>query len=287
MFRLSIPVRQALARLILPVLALLSFALILIGKADVVAEQYVRSKLGDVLAPLYGAVSEPIARVRQEISDATGLWSMRQQNQALRSENERLLRWQAVALALDAQNQQLKTMAHWNGEASESFVTVPVVADTGGTYARSVLISTGPNSPVSKGQIALDAGGLVGRVTETGSRSARILLITDLNSRVPVMLAGSRGHALMVGTNDDRPHLMYWEVGSAPKEGEQIVTSAEAGAYPAGLPVGLVHYTGPEQAEVIPDADLARLELVRVVDYATVAVPPPDAAPAPAKESRP
>jgi rod shape-determining protein MreC len=92
-----------------------------------------------------------------------------------------------------------------------------------------------------------------------------------------VMLAGSRGHALLVGANQDRPRLAYWEAGSAPKEGEQVVTSAEAGAYPAGLPVGVVHYTGPGQAEVVPDADLARLELVRVVDYGTVAVPPPEA----------
>jgi len=265
--RLSIPVRQALSRLTLPVLAALSFGLILIGKADVVVEQYLRARLSDVVAPVFGAVAGSIEAMRSDLGDVAGLWSLRTENQQLREENQRLLRWQAVAMALDAENTQLKATLHWRGDASESFVTEPVVADTGGVYARSVLISTGPNSPVAKGQIALDAGGLVGRVTEVGARSARILLITDLNSRVPVILADSRGHALLLGTNGPRPRLMYWESGDAPKEGEQVVTSAEAGAFPAGLPVGQAHYIGPNQVELIPDADLDRLELVRVVDY--------------------
>ncbi len=279
MIRLSIPVRQAISRLTLPVLAIVSFGLILIGKADVVAGQFLSEKLGDVVAPLYGLVQAPLADARREVADVAGLWRLRTQNQQLRDENQRLLRWQAVAIALDAENTKLKATLHWTGDTEESFVTVPVVADNGGVYARSVLISTGPNSPVAKGQIALDAGGLVGRVTEVGARSARVLLITDLNSRVPVTLADSRGHALLLGTNGPRPRLMYWEDGDAPKEGEQVVTSAEAGAYPAGLPVGQAHYLQPGEVEVIPDADLERLELVRVVNYAVTNMVPPATVP--------
>ena len=275
MLRLSIPLRQALGRLTLPAFALLSFGLVMIGKADVVVEQYLRARLGDVLAPVYAVVAEPVQAVRGEIADIAGLWSLRAENEQLRVANQRLLRWQAVAMALDAENTKLRATLHWNSDSAESFVTVPVVADTGGVYARSVLVSTGPHSPIAKGQIALDAGGLVGRVTEVGARSARILLITDLNSRVPVTLGQNRGHALLLGDNGPRPRLMYWADGDAPKEGEQIVTSAEAGAYPAGLPVGQAHYVGPNQVVLIPDADLERLELVRVVDYGVAEMAPP------------
>ena len=52
---------------------------------------------------------------------------------------------------------------------------------------------SGPNHGMTKGQIALDERGLVGRVTEVGARSARVLLITDINSRIPVTLENSRG----------------------------------------------------------------------------------------------
>jgi rod shape-determining protein MreC len=274
--RLSIPFRQALARLTLPVLAVLAFGLILIGKADVVIEQYLSAKLSDVLAPLYGVVAAPLDAARAEMTDVAGLWSLRKENRRLRAENQQLRRWQAVAMALDAENNRLKVTSRWSNDAAEKFVTVPVVADNGGVYARSVLVSTGPHSPIAAGQIALDTGGLVGRVIEVGSRSARILLITDLNSRVPVTLADSRGHAMLLGNNGPRPRLMYWEDGDAPKEGEQVVTSAEAGAYPAGLPVGSVHYISVGEAELIPDADLSRLELVRVVDYGVTDMLPPE-----------
>src|SRR5437588_391058 len=77
-----------------------------------------------------------------------------------------------------------------------------------------------------KGQIALDERGLVGRITEVGSRTARVLLITDMNSRVPVILEGSRSRAILAGTNGPLPRLLYWSEGTVPKQGERVVTSA-------------------------------------------------------------
>ncbi len=106
----------------------------------------------------------------------------------LHEENDRLRQWQAVAMALDAENTALKGNLHWIPDPAPSYVTARVVADAGGVYARAVLLSTGPNHMVTKGQIALDERGLVGRVTEVGMRSARVLLITDINSRIPVTL---------------------------------------------------------------------------------------------------
>ena len=127
------------------------------------------------------------------------------------------------------------------------------VADAGGVYAKAVLLSIGPNSGIHKGEIAVDERGLVGRITEVGTRTARVLLITDLNSRIPVTLETSRAHAILVGTNGNRPRLQYWPEGVTPQEGERVVTSAEANAFPANLPIGTVHYTSSGAAEVEPD----------------------------------
>ncbi len=72
---------------------------------------------------------------------------------------------------------------------------------------------------------------------------------------------------MLVGTNGNRPRLMYWPAGTQPAEGERIVTSAEANAFPAGLPVGTVHYSASNVPEVEPSARLDRLEVVRLFDY--------------------
>ena len=267
MIRLSIPVRQALSKLTLPVLVTVAFGLMLLGKADALLAERARMALADALTPIYATFAQPLARMHTAVESLQSLMTVYEDNARLRVENERLRRWQSIALTLDAENATLKKNLRWVPEPVPSFMTAPVVADAGGVYARAVLLSAGPNHGITKGQIALDDRGLVGRVTEIGARSVRVLLLTDMNSRVPVILENSRARALLVGTNGARPRLQHWPEGVQPAEGERVVTSAEAGAFPAGLPVGVVHYNANNVAEVDTAARLDRLEVVRLFDY--------------------
>ncbi len=276
MIRLSIQARQALIRLTLPVLIVVSFGVMLLGKADTLLAERARTMLADGLAPIYAVLAAPMARLHAAISETVTLWDMRDENARLRQENEKLRRWQSIALALDAENQRLKASLRWIPDPSASFVTARVVADAGGVYAKAVLLSVGPNHGIRKGEIAVDERGLIGRITEVGSRTARVLLITDLNSRIPVILEASRAHAILVGTNGARPRLQFWPEGIVPQEGERIVTSAEAGAFPANLPVGTVHYAANGTPEAEPAAMLQKLEIVRIFDYGLTGVTPPD-----------
>ena len=278
MIRLSIPARQVLAKLTLPVLIAASFALLLVGKADTLLADRVRTALGDALAPIYVVLSEPLGQIRAAVTGFADLWDMQAENAQLREENARLRQWQATALTLDAENRRLKEELHWVPDPAVNFVTARVVADAGGVYARAVLLAVGPNHFIRRGEIALDQSGLVGRVTDVGARTARVLLITDLNSRIPVILEPSGGHAIMSGTNGPRPRLLYWSDGAPPREGERVVTSPEADAFPANLPVGTVRFSAANVPEVQPAAQLDRLEVVRVFDYGLNGVAPPEMA---------
>jgi rod shape-determining protein MreC len=277
MIRLSIQARQALAKLTLPVLIAASFGLMLLGKADTLLAERARMGLADALAPIYAAISGPLAHMRDTVAGATDLWDIQAENGRLRDENVELRRWQSIALALDAENRRLKAELHWIPDPAPSYVTARVVADAGGIYAKAVLLAVGPNHGIRKGEIALDETGLVGRITEVGARSARVLLITDLNSRIPVILENSRARAILVGTNGPRPRLQYWTEGSTPAEGERVVTSAEANVFPANLPVGVVHYSASKAPEVEPAARLDQLEIVRIFDYGTRGIVAPEA----------
>jgi rod shape-determining protein MreC len=278
MIHLSIQARQALAKLTLPVLIAAAFGLMLLGKADALLAEDARVAFADALAPIYGTLAGPLGSLRSSISNVAELWSLRNDNADLRAENEELRHWRSVALALDAENRRLKAELNWIPDAAPSFVTARVIADAGGVYARAVLLSTGPDQAIKRGEIALDERGLVGRVTEVGSHSARVLLITDLNSRIPVVLEGSGAHAILVGTNGPKPRLLYWTEGSAPRDGERVVTGADTGAFPANLPIGTVHYTSNHIPEVEPAALLDRLEIVRIFDYPESGIVAPEAA---------
>lgn len=280
MIRLSIPVRQSLARLTLPALVAAAFGVILLGKAEPRLTERARMALADAMTPIYGVLAEPVAGLRRAGDAVAGVFAMARENARLRRENESLRRWQSVALALDNENAQLKANLHWLPDAAPTYVTARVVADAGGVYARAVLLSAGANHGIAKGQIALDGRGLVGRVTEIGARSVRVLLITDINSRIPVVLENSRARAILVGTNGSRPRLLYWPEETPPVQGERVVTSAEANVFPAGLPVGVVQYAARNLPEVEPLARLDRLEMVRLFDYGQRGAAPPEISPA-------
>ncbi len=286
MIRLSIPLRQALARLSLPVLIAAAFGIMLLGKADAVLIERARMALADALSPIWGAVQQPVAAVRGVVREGEALWNMRAENARLSEENERLRRWQATALALEAENALLRRQLAWVPDPAPQFRTARVVADAGGTYARAVLLATGPQHNVRKGQIALDERGFAGRVTEVGSRSARVLLATDINSRVPVTLEGSRARAIMVGNNASRPRLQHWPEGMLPREGDRVVTSAQAGAFPAGLPVGVVRWTESGAAEVELFAHLERLDVLRLFDFGLSGILPPESVARPEPRGR-
>ena len=216
-----------------------------------------------------------------------GIADLAAENRRLRAENGRLERWYEVALALEAENGTLKDELRWMPDPAPSFVTGRVVADAGGLYARALLVYTGPSDAVRKGQVALDASGLVGRVTEVGTRSARILLITDENSRIPVHLLRGAVHAIMVGTDDALPKLEYMPDGARPVDGEQVVTSSEAGVFPAGLPIGTVRLRPGHDPEVVPAAQLDELTVVRLFDYKLSEIVPPEVRASPPSIFRP
>jgi rod shape-determining protein MreC len=285
-FPLSIPLRQALSRLTLPVLIAAAFGTMLLGKADALIAERARILLADLLSPVYAAFAEPARAVRNLVAEVPGLIALREENAELRAENERLRRWQAAALALEAENALLRRQLAFVPDAAPSYVTVRVVADAGGVYARSVLVAVPPWMELRRGQIALDERGFAGRITEVGSRSARILLATDMNSRIPVTLEGSRARAMMVGTNGPRPRLQHWTEGTRPAEGERVVTSAEGVAFPPGLPIGVVRYSPAGTAEVELFARLDRLDLVRIFDFNPGGILPPEAVARPEPRAR-
>jgi rod shape-determining protein MreC len=283
MLRPSIQARHALARLTLPVMVITAFGLMLVGKVDTVLVERARIAVYDASAPIYAALAEPLDKMNKTVSEVAGLWGLRDENARLRAENEQLRRWQSIALTLDAENLRLKTALRWIPDPEASYVTARAVADAGGVYAKAILLSVGPNHGLRKGQIALDERGLVGRITEVGTRTARVLLITDMNSRIPVILEGSRSHAILAGTNGPWPRLLYWSEGTVPKEGERVVTSAEANAFPANLPVGTVRYSANGVPEIEPDAQLRALDMVRVFDYGLNGFAAPEATARPAQ----
>src|SRR5262249_48700346 len=155
-------------------------------------------------------------------------------------ENERLLNWQQTALKLASENRRLRELLKLTPDPAATFITARVIASSGGAYVRSLMVRAGSANGVARGQAAVAGEGLVGRVSEVGSRAARVILVTDLNSRVPVVVEGSQQRAMLTGDNSERPFLRYLDTSAQLKVGDRVVTSGQGGVFPPGLPVGVV-----------------------------------------------
>jgi rod shape-determining protein MreC len=251
----------------LALLIVISAAMILVGKTDQVVFQSLRNAVMDAAAPALALLSRPAAVLDGAADRVRGFLAVHRDNVRLAEENERLLGWQQIALRLSAENTQLRELSKLVPDPGTFFVTARVIADSGGAYARSVIVNAGRDNGVARGQAAMTGDGLVGRVVETGSRAARILLITDLNSRVPVVVDGSRQRAILAGDNSARPNLLYADAAGAVGVGDRVMTSGQGGVFPPGIPVGVVAGVDGEGARVEPYAPLSRLDYLRLVDY--------------------
>ena len=274
-------VRTAANKVAVPFLILLSTMFIVLGKADVVLFDRLRVVIADTVAPVLQAVAQPMATVSSGVRSIEGMFDIYRENQRLREENSRLMQWQEAARRLQTENAQLRELVKLVPEGASRFISAEVIANAGGAFVRNVLIAAGGHDGVTRGQAAVTGDGLVGRVAEVGDRTARVLLLTDLNSRVPVMLENSRERAVMAGDNSDQPRLLYLPSTVSPAVGERIVTGGAGGVFPPGLPVGVVASVDTGIVRVEPFAELSRLDYVRVVDFGLGGVLPQSAMPLP------
>jgi rod shape-determining protein MreC len=261
------PLKTLLQRFAFLSLIGLTFALMLIGKADTVLVERARVAVTDALTPVLRVMSEPAAVVADFVNNLRELAAIREENAALREANSRLLQWQSVAQRLETENKSLRGLTALVPEPGATFVTARVVADTGGAFAQSILITAGQSSGVKKGQVVLSGEGLVGRVMQTGANSARVLLLTDINSRIPVQVGEAGNRAILAGDNGLRPRLLFLSNKSAAAPGDKVVTSGEAEAFPPGLPIGQVTRVDEGMVEVEPFVTRDKIQHVRVVDY--------------------
>ncbi|WP_077396578.1 rod shape-determining protein MreC [Bombella intestini] len=271
----SIHTRQLLAGLVLPVMVFLAVGIVLAGQIWPGKAIQLRMAAVQSVGPTYQALLFPQRQFHKWQLTLQGVGDLLASNARLRQENRQLAYWYGEAQTLRQENARLKAALHWGTEDSKDYVSGWVVRDESGPYLRAVLLEVGDHK-VQQGSLAVDAVGLVGRVSEVGPHVVRVLLIEDAASRIPVTLQSSGGDAMMIGDNTPYPRLMYYNQSLPPEEGEHIVTRGQTGLT-GGVAVGRVHYLTPGQPVVIPDAALGKLELIRVFDGNFMLEAPPSA----------
>lgn len=205
------------------------------------------------------------------------------QNAGLRQELSEAQRELIRRQALEHENRRLRALLGLARESSDEIAITRVVSSSFDSPRRLATLSAGSSSGIAPGQPVRSPDGLIGRVIETGRWAARILLVTDGSSSVPVMLPRDGTPAIAVGRGDGTIELRTLEVGQNPfRRGDVLVTSGVGGVFPPGVPVARVTRFEGDTAIAQPTADPARSDFAIVERiYQGAATGPLDAAPPP------
>lgn len=265
--RTALPFREFSHRISLIFMLTLAAALLLLGRAETYVFDRARQVVTDLAAPLLEVASRPVAATRRLIERTDEYAYVFDENERLRAENARLLAWKEEALKLQAKVARYEALLNVQVDPSIEYVSGRVVSDSGGPFIDTVLVNVGREQGVRSGLAVIDSDGLVGRIVATGPKASRVLLLTDLNSRIPVVVEPAQYKAILAGDNTEWPMLEYLATQSAVSAGDRVVTSGDGGLIPAGIPVGLVIQTSDGELRVQTFSDRGRLDFVRVLQY--------------------
>ncbi len=155
-----------------------------------------RSALSDFFGPILSVLNAPIEALNDAVAWSGNAVYVMRENDRLSEDNRRLKEWLVTAQRLATENERLRALLKLQDPQATLVASARIVGQSAGNYVRTVLVSAGQNAGVARGHVAADGEGVLGQVIEVGQRTSRILLLTDLNSRIQVKLLPSGINAI-------------------------------------------------------------------------------------------
>lgn len=259
--------RRAIRRSRLPqiLILLFSFLMIFVGKADLVILRETQMRVNEFITPLQKLVSAPIEAVETMFEGARTVASLRAEATRLAAENKRLRRWQRRAELLESENRQLRSVTGVIVPQDRDVITARAVTAPGSNFVHTIQVEHGPDVPVQRGDPVVTADGLVGFVIEKGRTYSWVLLVSDVNARIPVILSRSSWPGVAAGRNTGYLQLEFLPKEAKPTIGELVQTSGHGGVLPAGIAVGRIVRAQQNNVIIEPIVDLRRLSYVSIL----------------------
>jgi rod shape-determining protein MreC len=268
--------------------ALWSFAL-LIFSAYSFMNSLVEGRLSENLKSITMDVTAPLVAIPRTFSDMihSVRLSMRsnaklqEEIKTLQAEVELLKIQRARAEYLARENSHLRSILNVTNEFNHKLQRVKVLGVPFDHMRSSLIIAGSAETGISKNQAVTTIDGVIGRVTDMGSTAARVMLITDVNSRIPVRIESTGEQAILSGQNSDELIIIHKDhtktadgggiVQATIKVGDRLVTSGYGGIFPPDLPVAVVTSIVGDSIRATPLANPLTAQYVNIIEAPFIA----------------
>lgn len=234
----------------------------------------VRSAIVGSLMPAIELGAKPLQYIADATAFVTTYLSLTERLEELEQETKQLTLWKERARVLERENARLRDILNTSSDLPAFVVSARVIADTSSQFRFSVLLDVGTKNGVGDGWAVMDGSALAGRISGVARKTARVVLLVDSASQVPIKIVEQNSRGIMVGDGARHPQLKFASATSI-VPGDKIVTSGDGGVYPPDLLIGDVVLGQDQIARVRLLADVWNLEYVSLLRPDRRATPPP------------
>lgn len=224
-----------------------------------------RQTVDVVSKPVSGAIAAPGRWTGLGVDFVRSYFFTGSENRRLKAELAEMRQWRDKALALQDVNDRYTSLLGLKTDPPIPMASARVVSDARGPFANTRLADAGSEKGVLVGNPVLNERGLVGRVVGVSNGASRVLLLTDIASRTPVMIDRTNARAILTGDGGPNPKLDYLRGVDPIQQGDRVVTSGDGGVVPRGLPVGAAVKGLDGRWRVVLFADDAAIDFVRIL----------------------
>ncbi|MBY0500781.1 MAG: rod shape-determining protein MreC [Alphaproteobacteria bacterium] len=227
--------------------------------------EVIQQRLFEVTAWVQGMAFQPFQETHALLKNTHTFMYLKEEYARLQKENETLRSQLQTLKALKHENGILRTNLKIPAFETYGHITARIISTPYDGLKHFFLIAAGHHESVGKDQAVIVPEGVVGRIEKVGEHIARVLLINDVSSRIPVMTSLSGQQAILAGDGSFSPTLVYVEDIRQIQKGEEVVTSGFGGIFPPGLPVGIVDNVVNGKITVKSYIPFQKLEWVHVL----------------------
>ncbi len=259
--------RVFVRKLAVTIIFFAALLLLVLSKADSAHVNKAEDFVSRMLYPVIRVLQIPADGIYFCYDSIRDIVKVYHDNKALKQELFQFNRLKKKHQALKIENDVLSQMLHYTPPPEASYVTAKVIAGQGDSFAHSIVAYVPETVHIKKGSVVMNQETVIGRVESIHGEYVRILLVSDINSKIPVFNKRTRGRGILSGNNSSKLSLLFMGSDADVVVGDRIVTSGIGGIFPSDLEIGYVSQISQGEIEVQPIIPIESIEYVEIVDY--------------------
>ena len=243
-------------------LIILSIVFLILGRFNLSAINYIKVSINELVYRSSFIISVPENYIKKTYINVQDHFTYYDEYLKLKKENIELKSSIENTNFMTSENERLKKIIDDYIIASDEIIA-KVLIDKQSPFLRSMIINKGSKNNIKLGMAVLDGEFLVGKVVEVNYTTSRVLLLSDLNSKIPVTIEPEGYQSILSGTGKNNWIIQYSKEEIFLKEGSSVFTSGSGALFKSGIPIGKI----TNKMNVDYFSDFSQLKFVKVIEF--------------------